>query len=66
MTAILLAYALASFSVLSADDISYQLLNLVGATGILIISLHKHVMQTVVLNAVWISVAVIALLGILV
>lgn len=61
-TAIVAAYALVSFKLLSADGWLFQLLNLTGALGILTISLVKKVRQSVVLNLFWASIAVVALL----
>ncbi len=40
--AILLAYALVSFKVIPVSDYLYQLLNLTGAVGIVVISLSKR------------------------
>lgn len=63
--AILLAYALVSFSIISAESFVFQFLNLTGAVGIIIISLHKNVKQSVVLNIFWASVAFIALIKVM-
>jgi hypothetical protein len=63
--AILAAYALSSFAVLSPADLSYQLLNLTGAIGIATVSFHKRTYQPGVLNMVWAAIAFIALIGIL-
>lgn len=62
--AILAAYLLVSFGIVAANSLLFQLLNLTGALGIIIISLHKRVMQSVVLNVVWIGVAVAAIVRI--
>lgn len=62
--AILLAYCLASFGVISAQSIGFQVLNLTGALGIITISVHKRVAQSVALNIVWLLVAIVALIGI--
>lgn len=59
--AILGAYALNSFGVISASSAAYQLLNLTGALGIIAISLRKNVMQSVVLNVIWGVIALVAL-----
>ena len=59
--AIVGAYALSSFGVLSAHGIVYQLLNITGALGIIIVSLSKKVYQSVVLNVVWFAIAAIAI-----
>lgn len=63
--AIVGAYALISFNILEANDITYQLLNLTGALGIIYISLVKGVKQSVALNAFWAVIATAALIGII-
>lgn len=60
-SAIVGAYALVSFGIVSSEDIIYQLLNLTGAIGILIISLVKRVFQSVALNVVWALIATAAI-----
>lgn len=61
---IIFAYLLVSFGLLSPESISYQLLNLVGAGGVLIIGLFRRIYQTVVIEAFWIAIAFFALLKI--
>jgi len=63
--AILTAYTLVSFKVISADELVFQLLNLTGAIGIIIISTYKKVAQSILLNCVWGIVAIIAIFNIL-
>lgn len=65
MVAIVGAYALVSFDILQPDGLAYQLLNLSGALGLMIISLVKKVRQTVVLNLFWGGIAVAAIIGLL-
>ena len=60
-SAIVLAYILVSFKVVPANGVIYQLLNLTGAIGIIIIAAVKNVKQSVVLNIFWAIIAVIAL-----
>lgn len=60
--AILLAFALNSFGILSAQNVTYQLLNLTGAAGIIVSSLQKRDFQPVALNVVWLLIAFVALL----
>lgn len=64
-TAILLAYMLVSFELIPANGAWYQLLNVSGAAGIIIISVYKNVKQSIVLNIFWAAVAIVALLRIL-
>ncbi len=65
MCAILLGFSLASFGVINPTGLTYQLMNLTGAAGILAISYKKKVWQSVGLNAVWILVGLFALIRVL-
>lgn len=60
--AILSAYALVSFSIISSNSIWYQMLNLTGATGIVIISFSKKVYQPAFLNLIWAIIAAVVLI----
>jgi len=62
--AIVLAYALVSFQVVPSNGYVFQLLNLTGAAGIIVISATKRVGQSVALNAFWALIAIIALIKI--
>lgn len=62
--AILLAYSLVSFGVVSSDSTAFQILNLTGAMGIIVIAVNKKVIQSVILNLFWAVVALIALVNI--
>ncbi len=53
-------YALVSFSVITTKGTIYQLLNLTGAIGIVVVALTKKDYQPAILNSIW---AVIALLS---
>jgi hypothetical protein len=59
--AILLAYLLVSFNILGAKSIGYQLLNLTGAIGIVIVALSKKDAQPAVLNIAWAIIAIVAI-----
>jgi uncharacterized YccA/Bax inhibitor family protein len=59
--AIVLAYALVSFYVITSNSILYQLLNLTGALGIILISVSKRTYQPAALNIMWAIIALIAL-----
>lgn len=61
--AILLAYALVNFEVIIIKSYAYQLLNLTGAIGIAITAASKKDKQPVVLNIVWITIALIAIIN---
>ena len=62
MSAIVLAYALNSFSVMSATNVTYQVLNATGAVGIIVVSLHKKAYQPGVLNIIWAVIAIVAII----
>ena len=62
VTAVLLAYMLVSFSIISSHSWTYQLLNFTGAIGVLIISYMKRAKQPALLNFVWAVIALIALI----
>lgn len=62
--AIFVAYALVSFHVLLSDGLIFQILNLTGALGVLIIAAYKNVKQSVVLNIFWAAVALVAIANI--
>ena len=59
--AIVLAYALLSFGMMTADSFMYQLLNFTGAIGIVVISLLKKAYQPATLNIIWAVIGLVAL-----
>lgn len=61
--AILTAYALISFDTISSDGLLFQILNLTGALGIIIISTYKRIKQTIFLNIIWSIVALVAIIN---
>ncbi len=62
---ILAAYILVSFEVLSVKSAPYQVLNIIGALGIIVISFYKRAYSPGVLNIVWVVIATIALVRII-
>lgn len=62
--AILVAYVLVSFNMISGNGLVFQLLNLTGAIGIIAIASYKKVRQSIVLNIFWGIVAIVALVRI--
>ncbi|MFH0875347.1 MAG: hypothetical protein V1859_05390 [archaeon] len=62
---ILGSYALVSFSIIGADSVIYQFLNITGSIGLLAIALVKKVYQSVTINIIWALIGMIALLKIL-
>ncbi len=63
--AIVVAYALNSFGVISSNSVLYQILNATGALGIVYISFRKKVYQPGVLNLIWTLIALGAIVNIL-
>lgn len=59
--AIVLAYILVSFALISATSWLYQLLNLTGAIGIMVDAISKKDRQPAVLNIFWAIIALVAL-----
>lgn len=62
--AIITGFLCISFSLLKADSLAYQLLNLSGALGLMVLGIDKHIRQSVVVNVFWIMIASIALFNI--
>ena len=63
--AILGAYALQSFEMVSAQSGLFQLLNLSGAVGLLVTTYYQHAAQSVVINVFRAGIAIIALVRII-
>lgn len=62
--AILVAYALNNFSVLSVSSVWYLVLNSTGSLGILYGAYRKKDYQPVVLNLAWLLIALIGIIRI--
>lgn len=65
VVAIVVAYALLNFGILSVGNIWYQILNGTGALGIVYDSFRDKDYQPVVLNIIWAVIALIAIVNIL-
>ena len=61
MALIVTAYLLVSLEVLGPDGLPYQLMNLIGATALIAISWIRGVVQGVILNMVWVAIAILGL-----
>ena len=59
--AILAAYILINFSILKPTSIWYLMLNATGAIGIMIDAFQDKNYQPVVLNIIWLAIALIAI-----
>lgn len=60
--AIVLAFALSSFSLIKPTDLVYQILNLTGALGIVLVSFYKRAYQPAALNIIWTLIALVAII----
>ncbi len=61
--AVLAAYGLSNFGVIPTTSMLYQLLNLTGSFGIIVVSLKKKAYQPIALNIVWMFIALVAILS---
>lgn len=64
VVAIVGAYALLSFGIITSDSLLYQGLNLTGAIGIVVDALDDKNTQPAVLNIIWATIALIAIVNI--
>ena len=55
------AYALLSFTIISSTSLTYQLLNLCGATGILVVALKDKDKQSATIQLFWMLITLVAL-----
>ncbi len=60
--AILTAYGLINFNILTSTNLIYQFLNLTGALAIVYISFKKKAYQPAILNIIWVLIAVVAII----
>jgi len=65
MSAMIIGYILVSFNMVAADGLPYQLLNITGAAGLLIVAESKHVIQSVLANTFWLLIGLVILCRIL-
>ena len=63
---ILLAYLLVSFNIIATNGYLYQILNLTGAIGIVVISIAKKVNQSTILNVLWAIIALVAIISLII
>lgn len=64
--AIIGAYFLNSFSFISAGDLSYQILNVTGALGMIAVSYYKKAYQPMTVNIVWGVIGGLAIINLLI
>lgn len=61
--ALMIGYGLVSFALIKPQGVTFQLLNITGSVGLLIVSIAKKVMQNVLLNIFWIIIGLVTLLN---
>jgi hypothetical protein len=61
MFALIIAYFLVSFGLLDGRGLIFQLINLTGGTGLLVVAASKGVIQSVILNFFWAIIGLIAI-----
>jgi hypothetical protein len=61
MLALIFAYFLVSFGWLDGQGLIYQLINLTGGIGLLIVAASKNVTQSVILNMFWAIIGLVAI-----
>ena len=59
------AYLLVSFDLIGAQSIAYQLMNIIGAVGLMILALARRATPSVFVNAIWIIIGLVAIVGII-
>ena len=64
MVLIMVAYFLISFDIVTVHNIWFQLLNIVGSFGLVLVAFGRRGWQPMVLNIIWILIAIIAMIRI--
>ncbi len=62
MFALITAYFLVSFGVIDGEGMAFQLMNLTGGVGLLIVAASKGVVQSVILNFFWAVIGAAAII----
>ena len=65
MSAMIIGYILVSLNMVAADGLPYQLLNITGAAGLLVVAESKHVIQSVLANLFWLLIGIVIVCRIL-
>ncbi|MDR1196908.1 MAG: hypothetical protein LBL08_01355 [Candidatus Nomurabacteria bacterium] len=62
---LVLAYLLISFGVLGSETVWYQILNILGAGGLLFLGIVRHAIPSAFTNIVWVVIGIVAIINIL-
>ena len=65
MLAIMAAYGVVSFDIVTSTSLPYQALNLTGAIALAVLAWNKRARPLIALNVIWAIIAVVALTQIL-
>lgn len=66
MLALIFSYGMVSFGWIEAQGLAYQLLNLSGGAGLIVVAASKNVTQSVILNIFWMLIGLVAIFRIIV
>ncbi len=66
MSLVLAAFAFNAFNVLQPENLIYALFNIIGSAGIIYASSYKKDYQPVVLNFIWIAIAVFLMIKVII
>ena len=66
MVLILVAYFLVSFDIVTVHNIWFQLMNIVGSIGLVLVAYNRKDYQPMTLNIIWILIAIVAILRIII
>lgn len=66
MVIILLAYFLMTFSFIGAQSVIYQVMNVIGSVGIIVVTWKRKDYQPMMLNIIWSLIAIIALVKLII
>ncbi len=62
MIALILGYLMVSVGMIDSGGLLYQLLNITGAAGLLIIAESKHVIQSIIVNSFWVLIGFVVII----
>jgi hypothetical protein len=62
MVALIVAYFLVSFGIIDGQGLVFQLINLTGGVGLLVVAASKGVTQSVILNFFWAIIGLAAIM----
>lgn len=64
MVTILVVYFLMTFSFIGVQSIVYQVMNVIGSVGIILVTWKRKDYQPMLLNVIWMIIAIVAIVQI--